>query len=225
MDYYPKISVILSVYNDEKNIEAAVKSILDQTYKNLELLVIDDSSNDKTYDIVKKIEDKRLKVFKNKTNLGLTKSLNILIKLSEGTLIARQDSDDISSKYRFEKQVAFLNKYNLDACTTRAKVKGTDNSIPKFSYIFPNKYVIKFKNPFIHGTLIIRKKVLENIGLYDENYTYAQDYKLFTDLFEKKYKIKTLNEKLYILNMEGNISSLKKIEQKKAFKQIRKKSY
>lgn len=225
MIYYPKVSVILSVHNDERNIENAVRSILSQTYKNLELLVMDDFSTDNTYAILEKIEDKRLEVFKNDLNIGLTKSLNILIKLSKGELIARQDSDDVSNKYRLEKQIAYFNKFDLDACTTRGVVKGTQRSIPKFSHLLPNKLVIRYKNPFIHGTLLINKEVLENIGCYDENFEYAQDYKLFRDLLEKKYRVKTLNEKLYILNMKDNISSLKKTEQKQAFKNIKNKKY
>ena len=70
----PLISVLLSVYNDDKNIKTSIDSILSQSYKNIELLVMDDSSTDKTHEILKEIKDSRIKIFRNKENIGLTKS-------------------------------------------------------------------------------------------------------------------------------------------------------
>ena len=218
----PLISVLLSVYNDDENIKKSIDSILSQSYKNIELLVIDDGSTDKTYEILNDIKDSRLKIFRNKDNLGLTKCLNILIKKSQGQILARQDSDDISLPTRLEVQYNTLHKFELDACTTRAFIKNTKKSIPRFSYLLPVNFVIKYKNPFIHGTLMVRKNAVLNVGMYDENIKYAQDYKLFIELLKKKYKIKILKDKLYVLNMENNISSLKKEEQQDFFRKIQK---
>jgi glycosyltransferase involved in cell wall biosynthesis len=218
----PLISVLLSVYNDDENIKKSIDSILSQSYKNIELLVIDDGSTDKTYEILNGIKDSRLKIFRNKDNLGLTKCLNILIKKSQGQILARQDSDDISLPTRLEVQYNTLHKSELDACTTRAFIKNTKKSIPRFSHLLPVNLVIKYKNPFIHGTLMVRKNTVLNIGMYDENIKYAQDYKLFLELLKKNYKIKILKSKLYVLNMENNISSLKKEEQQYFFKKIQK---
>ena len=104
----PLISVLLSVYNDDENIKKSIDSILSQSYKNIELLVIDDGSTDQTYEILNDIKDSRLKIFRNKDNLGLTKCLNILIKKSQGQILARQDSDDISLPTRLEVQYNLL---------------------------------------------------------------------------------------------------------------------
>ena len=197
----PLISVLLSVYNDDENIKKSIDSILSQSYKNIELLVIDDGSTDHTNEILNSIKDTRLKIFRNEENLGLTKCLNILIKKSQGQILARQDSDDISLPTRLEVQYSLLNKSQLDACTTRAFIKNTKKTIPKFSHLLPIKFVIKYKNPFIHGTLMVRKNAVLDIGMYDENIKYAQDYKLFIELLKKNYKIKILKCKLYILNM------------------------
>ena len=216
----PLISVLLSVYNDDKNIKKSIDSILSQSYKNIELLVIDDCSTDKTYEIINEIKDSRVKIFRNKDNKGLTKSLNILIKESKGQILARQDSDDVSLPNRLEIQYNELQKSQIDACTTRAYIKNSKRSIPRFSHLLPLSIVIKYKNPFIHGTLMIRKSVILNIGMYDENIKYAQDYKLFVELLKKNYKIKILRKKLYVLNMKNNISSLKKEEQRSFFKKI-----
>jgi len=218
----PLISVLLSVYNDDKNIKTSIDSILSQSYKNIELLVMDDCSTDKTYDILKDIKDRRLRIFRNKDNKGLTKSLNILIKKSKGQILARQDSDDISLPTRLEVQFENLHNLQLDGCTTRAYIKNSKRSIPRLSHLLPLSFVIKYKNPFIHGTLMVKKSVVIDVGMYDENIVYAQDYKLFIELLKKNYKIKILKKKLYVLNMENNISSLRKEEQQYFFKKIQK---
>ena len=175
---YPLVSVILSVYNDESNVLDAVNSILKQTYKNLELLIMNDGSIDDTSKVLNQINDERVKIFNNKKNIGLTKSLNKLIYLSNGNFIARQDSDDISEENRILKQYEFLLKKDLDACTARAKIKNTSTSIPGISFYLPTKLTIRYKNPFIHGTLFIRKSTLLMVGNYDETYYYSQDYTL-----------------------------------------------
>ena len=218
----PLISVLLSVYNDDKNIKTSIDSILSQSYKNIELLVMDDCSTDKTYDILKDIKDRRLRIFRNKDNKGLTKSLNILINKSKGQILARQDSDDISLPTRLEVQFENLHNLQLDGCTTRAYIKNSKRSIPRLSHLLPLSFVIKYKNPFIHGTLMVKKSVVIDVGMYDENIVYAQDYKLFIELLKKNYKIKILKKKLYVLNMENNISSLRKEEQQYFFKKIQK---
>ena len=94
----PIISVIMSTYNDEKKVGKSIESILNQTYKNFEFLIVDDFSQDSTLDVLKHYEakDRRVKIFTNKQNIGLTKSLNKLIFHSKGEYIARQDSDDFS---------------------------------------------------------------------------------------------------------------------------------
>ena len=94
------VSVLLPVLNGEEYIQKAAFSILNQSYKELELLIIDDGSIDNSYQMCMKISDhdKRVKVFKNQNNLGLTKSLNLLINESSGKYLARQDSDDWSEK-------------------------------------------------------------------------------------------------------------------------------
>jgi len=217
----PLVSVILSVFNDDERIKEAVESILNQTYENFELLIMDDGSTDRTFEIINSFKNNKIKIFQNQKNIGLTKSLNILIKNSNGDYIARQDSDDISLHNRLDKQYNFMNNKNLDACTTRAYIRNSKNSIPRFSHLLPTDWVIKYKNPFIHGTLLIKKEALFNVGLYDERYQYSQDYKLYLELLDKNYIIKTLNKKLYVLNMTNNISNKKKDEQRRDFEKIK----
>lgn len=204
----------MSVFNDSNNIEKSVASILNQSYKNFEFLILDDCSSDNTLDILSKFEDKRIKLYKNESNLGLTKSLNYLINNVNGNLIARQDSDDISFPTRLERQLSFLVKNNLEVCTTRAQIIQSRRVVPKLSYYLPNKLVVKYKNPFIHGTLMMNTNLLRELGCYDERYYYAQDYKLFSDLINRNIKIGIIKEPLYKLNISDNISTLNKNEQR-----------
>ena len=106
-------------------------------------------------------------------------SLNKGLSLCSNELVARLDSDDIALPHRFEKQIKFMNRRKLDAATTRSLVKKNNKKRPGISFYIPNKLLINRKNPFIHGTLIIKKNVFKNIGYYDERFYFAQDYKLF----------------------------------------------
>ena len=210
-----KISVLLSTYNNEDTIGESINSILNQQGIDLELLICDDGSTDSTYQILSNLEkkDNRLKIIQNVKNIGLTKSLNKLIAIAKGEIIARHDTDDLSMVGRIEKQVSLLVDYNLDFCTTRAIKMNTKKKTPNLSFYFPPKLLIKFKNPFIHGTLAIKKKVLRDVGGYNEKFIYAQDYDLFNRLINSNYNFDVIKKPLYILNTKNNISSLKKIEQ------------
>jgi len=218
------VSVIMSAYNAEDSLEESVNSILEQSYKNIEFLIIDDCSKDNSKKILKSFEKKyqNIKIFENNVNIGLTASLNKLLKVANGKYIARQDADDISLYNRIETQLDILKKYSLDFCSTRATIIQNNKTIPRLAFYLPKKVVIKFKNPFIHGTLLIKSQVIQNIGMYDEKYYYAQDYKLMQDLIRNNYKYKIIKESLYMLNMENNISSTNKKDQQYFANQVRK---
>ena len=218
----PLISVIMSVYNHENVVGRAIESILNQTYKNFELLICDDFSNDNTLKTIQDFNSSKIKIFKNKRNLGLTKSLNLLIKNSTGELIARQDADDISSIYRFQKQKQFLINNDLDAVGSRSLIINTNKVTPRFSFYLPLKFQMLFKNPLIHGSLMIKKSVLQNLNYYDEAYYYSQDYKLLVDFINQNYKINIMNSTLYSLNTSNNISSNNQEEQRSCFLRARK---
>ena len=211
-----KVSVIMSVYNNEADVSDSIESIINQTYKNIELLIVDDGSKDSTLKICKEYakQHKNIKLYENNKNIGLTKSLNKLINFTSGEYIARQDADDISNLKRIEKQLKFLHANNLDACCTRANIMNTKKIIPGLSFYIPIKMIINVKNPFIHGTLLIKKSILNKLGNYDERFFYSQDYRLMKNLVLSSYKVKTINETLYDLNMENNISNKFKDDQR-----------
>jgi len=219
------VSVLMSTYNSQNTIRRSIESIINQTYSNIEFLIIDDGSTDNTYSICKEYKNNfdNVFVYKNKQNIGLTKSLNKLIRISKGYFIARQDADDYSQKNRIEKQLKYLQKNNLDGCSTRAKIIDSKRLIPGKSLYIPKKILLKFKNPFIHGSLLIKKENLIDVNCYDEEFFYAQDYKLIYDLLENKSKISIMKDPLYNLNMKNNISSKYKEKQKYYANCVRKK--
>ena len=211
----PLISVIMSVYNDVNNLTYSINSVLNQDFKDFEFLIMNDGSTDKTSEILNTYsEDNRIKMFENKKNLGLTKSLNILLNESRGEYIARQDSDDMSLSSRFSKQLAYIKRKNLDICGTRAMIKGSTRVTPNKSYYLPLKLTLKIKNPFIHGSLIVKRKTLESVNDYDERFTYSQDYKLVKDILYSGSSMGILREPLYVLNLNNNISTNFKEKQK-----------
>lgn len=220
-----KISVIMSVYNNEATLGKSIESILSQSYENFEFLIIDDCSSDNTKETLSTYQkkDKRIKIFYNKSNIGLTKSLNILLEnIDSNSIIARQDADDYSEKDRFTKQVNFILNKNFDAVYSRAKRIDNKKIIPGKSFYLNKKFLLKFKNPFIHGTLMAKFESFKKVGFYDENFYFAQDYKLILDFYENGLKTFYISEPLYNLNMQDNISTKFKEEQKKFFIKARK---
>ena len=209
------VSVIMSTYNSEDTLEESINSILDQTYLDIEILIMDDGSKDNSNVILDRLntQNKSIKIFRNETNIGLTRSLNILISKSRGQYIARHDADDISYPERIGMQMKEIETKNLDFCSTRALIKDSNQKIPGLSFYLPKKISMKYKNPFIHGTLLIRKNILKAVGNYDENFYYSQDYKLMKDLVDNNYKYSVIKKPLYILNMKDNISIKKFDEQ------------
>ena len=209
------ISVIFSTFNNEEYLESAIKSILNQTYTNFEFIIIDDASNDKTEKILnhyKKI-DTRIKVFRNKKNIGLTKSLNIAIKNSTGEFLVRMDDDDISISDRFESQLAEFKK-NPKLMVLGGSIKKIDekndyldNTLINFSNNFSDtKFVSKYFNPIAHPTAMIRKELFNHIELYDERYRSSQDFDLWKRVIEKNFEIYSL--KKYVLNYRVHNSSV-----------------
>jgi glycosyltransferase involved in cell wall biosynthesis len=104
----PKVSVVMSVFNSELYLKSAIESILNQSYSNLEFIIINDCSTDNSETIIKSFNDNRIKYIKEFENIGLETALNKNFMLAEGEFIARMDADDIASPDRLKHQVEFL---------------------------------------------------------------------------------------------------------------------
>ena len=205
----PLISTIMSVYNDFQRVQIAIESVLNQDFDKFEFLILDDGSTDETFKLINdyKKQDSRIKVFRNNRNIGLTKSLNILLDHSKGKYIARQDSDDFSDPKRFSEQLNFIENKNLIGCSTRSIINNRDKLMPGLSVYLPLKLTLSYKNPIIHGSVILEKEIYLKYSGYDENFYYSQDYKLFFEMIKNNEKFKILKKPLYTLNTVNNISS------------------
>lgn len=186
----PKVSVIISTYNDAAFLGEAVESVLGQSFDDFELLVVDDASTDNTKNILEnyRLKDSRVVFWSNQTNLGLTKNLNAALAGAKGEYIARLDSDDLwSDKAKLQKQADFLNK-NPDYCLvgTWAGVFGADNA-KLYDLKYPatdldiRKQLLRH-NCFVHSGILARKANILAAGGYDTNRQYIEDYALWMKL-------------------------------------------
>lgn len=197
----PKVSIIMGVFNGEKYLPLAVESILNQTFKDFEFIIVDDASTDQTSVILNSYEDTRIKIIKNKKNLGLTKSLNKGIKIAQSDFIARQDADDQSMPDRIRIQYEFLLK-NPDIGLVGSFVDFMDyTSLVIGQWKMPisdTELRIKLDsgNAFCHGSVLIRRDVLNNVGYYREKFRFTQDYELWLRISEVT-KIANIDQILY----------------------------
>ena len=111
MSRSPIVSILINCFNEEKFIYRSLKSVINQTFKNWECVVLDDASTDSTINIIKNFKDKRIKVYRNKKNLGLGKSRIKAQKYLKGKYISILDADDFFEKKKIQEQVRILNKY------------------------------------------------------------------------------------------------------------------
>ena len=211
----PIISVIMPVFNGGDLLNKAIESILGQTFENFEFIIINDGSTDETAEVVRGYasSDSRI-IFIDQDNIGLTKSLNKAIKTSKGNYIARMDADDVSALNRFETQMEWMKGGKYDLCCSRTYLLNSNRISPGLSYYMPKRIQMFFRNPFIHGTFLIKRKALDIVGLYDEDFIYSQDYKLICDFYRNNLKIKYIKQPLYFTNTPpGSIGVSKKVEQ------------
>lgn len=211
----PKVSVIMSVYNGMPYLKEAAESILDQTYKDIEFIIVDDASTDSSWKYLKFLNDKRVKLIKNKRNLGLAKSLNTALRQARGDFVARMDADDISMRTRLADQVKFLEKNpEIDICGTWAKlIDHKGNVIGEKKYPTDKNELIKVMplyNPIIHSTLMVRKKVFTALKGYNPAYDYAEDYELLARA-AKKFAMGNIDEFTLKLRVGINRRSTKQM--------------
>lgn len=212
------ISVILSTYNNQKFLKSSLESILNQTYKNFEFIIINDCSTDETSKILEyyQSQDNRIKVYRNEKNLGLTKSLNIGLKRSIGSFIARMDDDDISINTRFENQIKEFD-LNPKLMVVGGSIKKINengefinNKLVNFSSNFSDtKFISNFLNPLSHPTVMIRKEIINLVGLYNENYRLSQDYDLWKRVIKNNYTIYSIKKHLLNYRVHNNSVSVK----------------
>lgn len=184
----PAVSVVMPVYNGMPYLPLAVDSILNQTFRNLELIVINDSSSDGSFDYLSSLTDDRLVLINLNKNVGVAQALQIGVDRARGGYIARLDQDDLAKPDRLQKQYEYLehnptvgivgSSYELldenGNCLKKVNLGGTDLDI---------RWKMMFKNPFIHSSIMLRRKLLQEHQLTYTN-KIAEDYLLWVQLLK-----------------------------------------
>lgn len=190
-----RVSVLIGAYNAEATIARALDSIIEQTYKDWVILICDDGSCDNTLDIIQKYKKdypKKVEVYYNEVNQGLTYTLNRLLELAKTEYAARMDVDDVSMKERLEKQVTFLDAHNEYAFVGSIINKFDENGTYG-TYILPEKPDKKdflWNNPFVHPSVMFRTSVIKEVNGYRNiNKTVrCEDYDLWFRLYSNGYR-------------------------------------
>ncbi|WP_346857501.1 glycosyltransferase [uncultured Draconibacterium sp.] len=212
----PIISVIMSVYNAEKYLSESINSILNQTFKNFEFIIIDDKSSDKSVEIINSMasKDSRIKFIQNKVNQGLTINLNTAINIAKGKYIARMDADDISEVHRFEQQLDFLRENpHIDILGSFCKNINQNGEVISYREV-PTDHlqitkILPSLNPIAHPTVIFKTDTLKAIGAYDEQYRTSQDYFLWFKAVGAHLHLHNIPSYLLYYRMDDNYKQRK----------------
>lgn len=217
----PLISIAIPFHNDEKYLANSIQSVINQRYKNWELLLIDDGSKDSSLSIAKGFENNRIKVISDGRNLGLASRLNESIRLAKGAFYARMDADDIMDSERIEKQVEYLLRHpNVDVVGTLAYVIDTENNVIgsfKSGILHPRSIEdILNGGIFIHPTIMGRKDWFVN-NPYDVTLKRMQDKGLWLKTIESS-NFEIIPEKLLYYRAGGMPTMKKNKEELKCLK-------
>jgi glycosyltransferase involved in cell wall biosynthesis len=226
-----RITVIMPVYNAEKYLKQAIDSILNQSYENFELLLIDDASTDNSVDIIKKYMDKRIRLVQNETNMGIARTRNRGLELCNTDYIALMDDDDIAMSYRLEDEIRYLDD-NPDIDIVGGHLRTIDKEgkdLNKQWSVYLNPLYIKayllLGNTVANGTAMFRKSFIEKFHIrYQTDSFGAEDYRFWVEC-SLYGKIKNL-DKVYLLyrtghgNETGRVISKHKLEREKTIRNI-----
>ena len=207
-----KVSVVMPTYNTPVPLlQEAVESVLDQTLRDFEFIIIDDGSTDGSVGYLLGLTDPRIRLIRNESNLGITKSLNIGFRAARGKYVARMDSDDVSLPTRLEKQYDYMETHpGVIACGSRTAEYGKRPSVRQIPYESRENYRIRtlFSNPGpAHATAFFdREKLVRHHVAYDEQLIYAQDYGMWASIVEYGEVVKLPEVLLYHRSHPGQIS-------------------
>jgi len=186
----PLVSVIIITYNGRMYIKKAIESVLRQTYKNIEVIIVNDGSTDETLEIISGFRktDSRITILTNKINLGCAKTLNKGAIMAHGKYIARLDDDDSwFDRRKLERQICFLEKNCNYVLVGDGVIKIDKKGEEIDRYLFPEKdkdirKSILLGNLFVHSTVVFRRNIFEKVGGYDEYFDFFADWDLWLKL-------------------------------------------
>jgi glycosyltransferase involved in cell wall biosynthesis len=202
----PRVSVILPVRDGERFVAEAVRSIVDQTLADFELLVVDDGSSDATPSILAEVRDERLRVLRQEP-LGLVAALKGAIAEARAPYLARMDADDVSLPARLERQVSFLDARPEVALVVPGVQAIDEEGRPGEMVVVPEddaslRRRLLLRNPFTHGAVLVRADAVERAGGYRADYGANEDYDLWRRI-AREWKLGAIPEVLYRYREHG----------------------
>lgn len=202
----PRVTVLMPVYNASSYVRGALESILNQTYRDFEFLIIDDGSSDQSVQVISSYHSPCIRFCTNDQNLGVTHTLNKGLDLARGEYIVRMDADDISLPKRLERQVAFMDS-NPEVGVCGAWVETFGESVGIWSYPTAPEDVrvhLLFHSTLAHPTVCLRREAFMKYGLlYDERYPHAEDFQLWQRA-STYFQIANLGEVLLRYHVRSN---------------------
>lgn len=224
----PLVTVLMPVYNAEEFVGSAIRSITDQTYRNFELLIIDDGSTDGSAAVIQGIDDQRIVYVKNDTNLKLITTLNKGLNLAKGKYIARLDADDLAMETRLQEQVNFMEQNpQVGLSGTWYEAFGSVNSIGRNPTTDAEiRYMSFYQCPIIHPSTIFRTSVIKDNHLsYNLDFPHAEDYELW-GRFSEVSELANIPKVLFRYRLHNNnISKRENQTQKSNSYRIRKRLF
>lgn len=187
----PRVSVIISTFNGEKYLPEAVNSILNQTFDDFELIIVNDGSADSTSKILGDLKDERVVLIENIVNAGIAASQNKAIAIARGEYVALQDHDDISLPERLQLQVDFLDRHPRIALVSSSvcridEASKTIEFLERSAGDMEVKWDFLFGCPIFHTTVMMRRAVLDDVPAYSEDYAFTCDYDLLSRVVAAK---------------------------------------
>ena len=212
------VSIIIPTWNRGYCLKQSIDSILSQTYKNFEIIIIDDNSTDNTENLIKSIDDSRIRYFRNESNCGAGKSRNIGVRQAKGELIAFHDSDDIWHNDKLEKQLILLEKdHKLDFVFSWYQVINNNHITLQIkpSELEKNKVFdcLLAENFIGTPTMLMKKTVFEKIGGFDESLKTLEDWE-FALRISEKFKVSFVDEVLVdVIDTKNSVNKAKGLDQ------------
>ena len=214
----PEISVIMGIYNCAATLQEALDSLYAQTFKDFEIIMCDDGSQDETYEVASRnaAEHSNIVLLKNESNLGLNATLNRCLQVAKGRYVARMDGDDLSKPLRFEVEHGFLEAHPEYAIVSTSMEYFDQEGVFRTGHCSgePRKEAFVKGTPFCHAPCMVRREAYVAVGGYSvsKRLLRVEDYHLWLKMYDKGYRGYNLDNPLYMMRDDRNAVGRRKFK-------------
>ncbi len=213
------VSIVLPTYNGESFLRQSIESCLNQTYKNIELIIVNDCSTDKTEEIVLSFNDSRIIYHKNVSNQKLPRSLNIGYEIANGDYLTWTSDDNYYHEEAIEKLANHLEKNQIDLAYASYWTIDAENNITGERSAGEAKNILL--DNVVKACFLYKKEVLEKVGEYNPDLFLVEDYDFWIRIVLNNFKIKDINEKLYFYRFhDGSLTETRRQQISEALYQL-----